>query len=134
MGKYRKVISSDNKFHRWEKEGDSIEGSWLGIREGAYDNEIGRVETHDGTIAFSLTAGLKDMALIPTGTQVRITYVGSKPSKFGNNMKLFDVEMDESAELKADDRPPQKREKSRGDKNERAGQRRFEAADEDLPF
>jgi hypothetical protein len=82
-----------------EKEGDSIEGELLAVREGSYGNKVYDVRLSDGevTTVFGTVVLESLMAQASIGQKVKIEYVGLKPSKIKgrNPTKLFKVFLEE---------------------------------------
>jgi len=88
--KWLRFSRSYDEFFKFDKPGDKLEGFWIGARPGKYDNRLGRVSTDDGkVIAFSLTVALRELELLPTGTEVRIVFSGWEQTKGGFSLKPF---------------------------------------------
>jgi hypothetical protein len=84
-------LIGSGEFHRWEREGDSLEGIWLGSHEGPY-GLLGSLDTLRGRLTFPLHAVLRQRLIeLKEGTEVRIVYRGTGSTKKGWVVKLFDV-------------------------------------------
>lgn len=77
--------------------GESIEGVYVNKREGAgkYNSKIYYIDTgNDGIkMVWGSTVLDEKMNSINQGNYVRITLTGTAPSKKGNDIKLFKVEV-----------------------------------------
>ena len=92
---YKKQDFSFGKFFKFEEEGDTLEGEWLGVKEGKYGKN-GVVKTDDGTrLSFSLTTVLADLEFIDPGKKIKLVLTGFQKGKFPNPMKVFDVFIDD---------------------------------------
>lgn len=78
-------------FHKWTEPGEVLEGVWRGTVSGKFGLN-GWLDTQDGDVQVSLSAGLRDLEEVPTGTRVRITFVKWAVSKGGNRFRLFTIE------------------------------------------
>ncbi len=67
------------------------EGVWRGTVSGKFSLS-GRLDTDDGEVHVSMSAGLRDLEEVPEGTRVRITFEKWAVSKGGNEFRLFKVE------------------------------------------
>jgi hypothetical protein len=86
-------------YHKWDNEGDILEGIWRGTSYGSkYNNLIGKLEVDGKEIAFSYTAVLAQLLdSVPTGSPVKIKYTGAAKTKSGTAYKTFRVMADTDA-------------------------------------
>ena len=81
-----------------ENEGDTIEGILVNKKEGLGLNESNAyyVENKEGIFMIWGSTVLDDrMSVVGVGTLVRIEFKGKKPSKKGNDVKIFSVSVSE---------------------------------------
>ena len=92
MGALRRwQLIGGGEFHAWQKEGDALEGIWLGEHQGQF-GPLGSLDTLTGRVTFPLNAVLRQrLGGVKEGTVVRIVYQGSGSTKKGWPVKLFDV-------------------------------------------
>src|SRR5215470_13901770 len=90
--KWRTLGERAVTFHKFAEPGDSIEGLWRGTSTGKYGLN-GRLDVDGSDVLFTLSAGLRDLAQVEPGRQVRITFVRWAQSKSGNRFRLFKVEV-----------------------------------------
>ena len=94
------------RFFKFTVEGQVLEGTWRGTREGKYGTN-GQVELPDGTVVqFTLNVTLRDLVKVPDGTAIRITYRGMARAKNGNEFKAFSIQVEDGAEIAEDDEVP----------------------------
>jgi len=85
-----------NPVFQFEKEGDNIEGEYMGTTEGQYGTDY-LIKAKSGEIftVFGKTVLTTKMKTVTTGKQIRITYLGEKKSaKGGTFYKDYKVEVD----------------------------------------
>ena len=77
---------------KWTEVEQSLEGRWLGSREGNL-GLLGSIETAQGVkVTFSLPAVLADHLLnVQEGSPIRVVYLGPTVSDAGRTYKRFDV-------------------------------------------
>lgn len=84
---------------KWEKSGDTVEGTLLTKEETVYrDNTRGRymAQTKDGLIVFMGGYQIDQaMQLLTVGDKFGITYTGESEGSGGNKMKVFDIWIDD---------------------------------------
>ena len=96
--KWKQVGGSDDSvFLKWEKPGEEVVGTWLGMHEGRQmadgkTGQIGTIETADGKVAFSCTTVLKGrLSQCPEGSEIKVVYNGKQRGKTGTEYKSFGV-------------------------------------------
>lgn len=90
-GEWETVSNPDNFVH-WNEPGTVLEGIWLSTCKGL-KGDNGIIETADGQQKqFGLLTVLKDLTKFPTGTKVRVEYMGIALSKAGREFKSFKIE------------------------------------------
>jgi len=79
MSEWKEVIR--NNFFKFEADGDSIEGEYLGTEEGTFgDNHI--IQTKEEKYAVGSYTDLnRKLKGVNVGDQVKITYLGEKQSE-----------------------------------------------------
>ena len=87
--------------------GFTLEGAWLGTTAGKFGN-LGRVEVNGRTLTIPLPTSLdKDLAVVPTGSAIRIIYKGMQQTQAGKDFHAFDLGVDDTVTLEeTDDEPP----------------------------
>ena len=79
------------QFHKWETQGEELEGKWRGMHEGRF-GPLGTLEAAEGLITFPLHAALLErLKLVREGAEVLIRYTGKQTSKAGRIFKAFEV-------------------------------------------
>lgn len=84
-------------FHRWEKEGDALEGVFAGRETFTYDNggDGARliIQCSDGERRSILETFqlAQELGGFPVGTPVRIVYIGKASIKGGKNIQKFHI-------------------------------------------
>ncbi len=88
--RWRKL--SSRGVYKWMEAGQSLEGHWLGSREGNF-GLLGSIETNEGTkITFPLLAVLADrLKDVEEGNLIRVVYLGLAVTQTGRQYKNFDV-------------------------------------------
>ena len=83
----------------YEKENDFVEGILKKESLGSYGKPVYTLETDKGLkVVFGTTILVDKMSSVNIGDQIKITYLGTKPSQKGQNpTKIFKVEKDDEA-------------------------------------
>ena len=94
---YKKVALGGD-FFKFEVEGDFVEGEFQGTTDGTY-GDIAHVKDDNGKVqSFGISAGLRGLEAIPTGTRIKVVYVGKKEMGAGKQaMKVFECFADDPA-------------------------------------
>lgn len=106
LKRYRSLGGGD-EITKFTEVGQSLEGIWRGTKRGKYENGI--IETPDGIRhLFSLSTMLRDLLKVPEGQGVKITYLGKRISKAGNEYGAYQILVEDDAEPDSseDDRVP----------------------------
>jgi hypothetical protein len=88
-----KKVESQAPF-RFDKAGDSIEGTVKAIGKGNYDNNIYTIDTTEGekrVFGSAILDRLCTEAEVKVGSKVKIVYGGLSRTSKGFTMKLFEV-------------------------------------------
>ena len=89
LKRWRRI--GEGQFHKWETQGDELEGLWRGAHEGRF-GPLGTVETAAGLFTFPLPTALRDrLQRVREGAEVLIRYTGLQTSKAGRVFKGFEV-------------------------------------------
>ena len=94
MGWTQLQTTTDGDFVKFESVGQTLQGEWLGIKPGKYENDLGTIVNEGGNFVFSITAALRDLADVDTGTMVKIEFQGLGETRDGREFKKFDVYLD----------------------------------------
>ncbi len=91
MARWRKVTGL-SEIYKWRDQGQSLEGTWRGIKEGEF-GLLGTIETAEGVkVSFPLLTALADrLKEVREGTLIRIIYEGLQVSQAGREFKAFEV-------------------------------------------
>lgn len=89
-------------FFKFDTPNQVLEGVWRGTQAGRYGDN-GVVEVDGVPQMFTINAALKDLIRVKPGTEVRITYLGRKEAKNGNQFKAFRVEVEEDAVIEREE-------------------------------
>ena len=78
--------------YKWTDAGQSLEGRWLGSRQGNF-GLLGSIDTAEGAkVTFPLTAILADrLKDVEEGNLIRVVYLGLAVTQTGRQFKNFDV-------------------------------------------
>jgi hypothetical protein len=104
---YKEIAGNQNRgpIYKWQTVGQSLEGVYLGTREGAtFDggrrSKLGVIVLETGVqTAFALpTALAMRVADLAPGSQVRITYTGTQKGNQPMPFKTFKVEVDDGSD------------------------------------
>jgi hypothetical protein len=84
--------------------GDSIVGKYMGMGEiSGHNNKPFTIyklkNAEDELISVSGASLEARMALIPVGAKIKVTYMGTEPSKHGTPMKMFQVDVAKGVKL-----------------------------------
>lgn len=92
--------STTGEIFRFEKEGDSIEGTLANIRDGKYfrpetgaKSKVFDIRTKDGTMKSIFGTAVLERLLssVQLNTEVKVTFKGVTKTKAGNDLKQFEV-------------------------------------------
>lgn len=93
-----KWMSTEGDVQRFEKDGDSVEGKLVAIRDGSYyrpdggKSRIYDIETKEGVKTIFGTMILeRNMSTVEVGSEVKIIYHGLVNTKRGTQAKKFEV-------------------------------------------
>lgn len=99
-----KVTASGGSTAKFEKVGDSVEGLYIGVQYDA-NGKFGPTNKHllktpkGVTVVYAKpNSQLNDLFNDETGNEIRITFVGTKPSSKGNPQKLYKLAYNDSVE------------------------------------
>ncbi len=89
LKRWRRI--GEGQFHKWDKPGDQLEGTWRGAHDGRF-GPLGTLETAGGLFTFPLPTALRDrLQRVRPGAEVLIRYTGFQTSKAGRVFKGFEV-------------------------------------------
>ncbi len=85
-------------FHKWDKEGEELSGTFEGLRDGKKFGLVGSLRTDDGKLVkFSAPTVLaKRLRRIQVGRKIWIVYEGMVQGENGKSYKSFVVDYDDS--------------------------------------
>jgi len=93
-----KWMSTEGDVFRFEKDGDSLEGKLVAIRDGSYyrpdggKSRIYDIETKEGVKTIFGTMVLeRNMASVEVGSEVKVIFKGLVNTKRGTQAKMFTV-------------------------------------------
>lgn len=90
---------TDSGFMKWHMNGQVVEGTWLGTKDGKY-GDLGIVDTvAGGEVVFPMhTVLAKNLAELEENAKVKIVYKGKISGKSGRTYHDFDVFIEEEME------------------------------------
>lgn len=82
---------------KWTMVGQSIEGEYVGTREGKY-GPLGILKTPDGEVAFGMHKKIlaDKMSKAQVGDLIKVEYLGKRRSQAGIEYSVFEVYVDKS--------------------------------------
>lgn len=90
--KWKPVGGLGGDLLKWERDGQNLEGLWLGLHDGKF-GPLGSLQLPDGTkVRFPCHTALLDrVKRVKEGAEIFIQYLGKQKSKAGREFKAFEV-------------------------------------------